>query len=466
MSPFRREALAFLELAVGLALFYYAPWPPLAALGALLFLALAWLRLDLALAFVLFSAPFYRFPKELGSSAFSLTEVTILACTLAWAGRRLHQRVTAGDWGLDLPRAWRPWNSPALLFLAAATLSLFFSEYLRLSLREYRVVVLEPFLFYLMLVSALRGERAAWRMANAFFFLGVAVSLVALFHYVFIGEVEATGGVRRMLGIYHSPNALGLFLGRVAPLALAMGLGLPLRSFLRASVSVRIRGWIDGQGPGWPYLAGFLVMGASLLLTFSRGAWLGVGAAVLLVAALQGRRAVLALAGVAGLALLAVLPFLGLGRLASTVTTSQRLYVWQSALRMIGDRPWTGVGLDNFLYYYRERGYMLPQAWREPDVSHPHNLLLDYWTRLGVLGVAALAWLQISFWRRGLSLYRMAQARRLQPVVLALMASMADFLVHGLLDNSYFLIDLAVVFWFTYGLMEVIGKEAESQEGA
>ncbi|MDP2726874.1 MAG: O-antigen ligase family protein, partial [Dehalococcoidia bacterium] len=425
-------------------------------------LALAWVRLDLALIFVLFSSPFYRFPKTFGALSFSPTEFIILACFLAWTGRCVYRRATQGDWGLDLPPGWRPWASPAAFFLAAATISLLFSQYVHVSLREYRVIVLEPFLFYLMFVSVLRGERAVWRMVNALVILGAAVSVIALYHYFFVGIVEATGGVRRMLGIYHSPNALALFLGRTAPVALALGLGFSLRAFPRVPLSARIKGWSEGWGHGWPYLAAVAIIGASLLLTFSRGAWIAVGAAFLIVASLRGRRTMLAMAGAAALVLLVALPFLSLGRLASVVTADQRLYVWQSAIQMIADKPWTGLGLDNFLYYYREGGYMLPQAWAEPDVSHPHNILLDYWTRLGVLGVASLAWLQISFWRRGLALYGRLKGRALQVVALALMASMVDFLVHGLLDNSYFLLDLAVIFWFTYGLMEVMKKETES----
>ena len=208
-------------------------------------------------------------------------------------------------------------------------------------------------------------------------------------------------------------------------------------------------------------MAAVALIGPSILLSFSRGAWLGVAVAFLLVVTLRGKRAVLALAGAAAAALIAAVPFLGLGRLVSWVTTAQRLYVWRSAVNMIADRPWTGVGLDNFLYYYRERGYMLPEAWAEPDVSHPHNIVLDHWVRLGVLGVAALAWLQVSFWQRSAALYRRLSGQRLQVLAVALMASMADFLVHGMLDNSYFLIDLAVVFWLTFGLAEVMEKECQ-----
>ena len=53
---------------------------------------------------------------------------------------------------------------------------------------------------------------------------------------------------------------------------------------------------------------------------------------------------------------------------------------------MIHDHPITGLGLDQFLYAYRGR-YILPDAWQEPNLSHPHNILLDFWVRLGIFGV-------------------------------------------------------------------------------
>ena len=32
---------------------------------------------------------------------------------------------------------------------------------------------------------------------------------------------------------------------------------------------------------------------------------------------------------------------------------------------------------------------MLPEAWREPNISHPHNWVLDFWIQMGVLGLVA-----------------------------------------------------------------------------
>jgi putative inorganic carbon (HCO3(-)) transporter len=121
------------------------------------------------------------------------------------------------------------------------------------------------------------------------------------------------------------------------------------------------------------------------------------------------------------------------------------------------------VGLDNFLYQYRTR-YVLPAAWQELDLSHPHNLVLDFWVRLGVIGVVVLAWLEGVFFRRGLAFYRRATFLPMQALAAGLMASMVAALAHGLIDQGFFLVDLAFVFMLTLGLLSH-GHQAKEQKG-
>jgi O-antigen ligase len=196
---------------------------------------------------------------------------------------------------------------------------------------------------------------------------------------------------------------------------------------------------------------------------------------------------------------LLVLPLTGAERLTSLLdlqsgTSFRRLKLWEASVNMVRDHPLLGVGLDNFLYQHRSK-YLLPEAWQEPDLSHPHNWLLDYWTRLGLLGVASLVWLQVVFFREGMRLYRGgrgelggAEARMKeaggrrqeqeaggargepggveasdeQALVLGLMASMVAFLAHGLIDNSYFVVDLAFVFMLTVGLVQRKNRIAQN----
>jgi len=155
---------------------------------------------------------------------------------------------------------------------------------------------------------------------------------------------------------------------------------------------------------------------------------------------------------------LAVLPFAGTERFASTFDLSAgtaffRLKLWRSTVNMMADHPLTGIGLDNFLYAYRTR-YVLPEASDELNLSHPHNVLLDFWTRLGVGGVFVLGWLLVAFFRAGLLRYRCLSDGDDRVFSLALLASMVAVLTHGLIDHAFFLVDLAFVFMLTLAAVQ------------
>jgi O-antigen ligase len=119
---------------------------------------------------------------------------------------------------------------------------------------------------------------------------------------------------------------------------------------------------------------------------------------------------------------------------------------------MFLDYPCLGVGPDNFLYQYRGR-YILPSAWQEPHLSHAHNFLLTYATRLGLLGLVAGILLQISFWQTTLRFNNVID-RDDRALALGLTGSMAYTLAHGLVDASYFFVDLAFAFLLTLGLVQ------------
>ena len=117
---------------------------------------------------------------------------------------------------------------------------------------------------------------------------------------------------------------------------------------------------------------------------------------------------------------------------------------------MAADHPLLGVGLDNFLYAYRGR-YIFDAAWQEPNLNHPHNILLDFATRLGLLGLLAGAWLMGEAVRALWRAIRRADTAWL-PVAAGLAGALAAMLAHGLVDHSFFLVDLAFVFFLILGV--------------
>jgi len=156
----------------------------------------------------------------------------------------------------------------------------------------------------------------------------------------------------------------------------------------------------------WLFLAAALLCLGGILVSFSRGAWLGALAALVVLAlpavrARLGERAAPALVGL-GVAL-AALAGLGLtvrGDLAGG-STPVRLLLWREAIGYIRLHP-LGIGLDQFLQYHdpnSSRSLIDPSliGTSEQFAAHPHNLVLDTWLRLGPLGLAAFGWLLARF---------------------------------------------------------------------
>ncbi|MEK7214591.1 MAG: O-antigen ligase family protein, partial [Chloroflexota bacterium] len=251
-----------------------------------------------------------------------------------------------------------------------------------------------------------------------------------------------------------SPNALALFLGRVLPVAFVL-----LWATLTAAGLADRRRWLAVAMA----TAAIAAMAGAFYFTYSRGAFLGLGAGVLFALLFLNRRAGLAATGLGAAAVIAILLAVPSERLLSATPVLQRTYVWEAALRMALDHPISGIGMDNFLYHYPR--YILAQAALEPNISHPHNLVLDYWLSLGAIGVGVGVGLQLVFWRWFIAAIA-AKVLYVRIAAVALAAGMVDFLVHGLIDNSYFLIDLAFLFWLGFGLMAVLsrGQTAVSEE--
>jgi O-antigen ligase len=125
---------------------------------------------------------------------------------------------------------------------------------------------------------------------------------------------------------------------------------------------------------------------------------------------------------------------------------------------MIRDRPFTGVGLDQFLGQYGRR-YVGIDGWPERYTSHPHNVLLDYWLNLGLAGIAIL-WLMLeAIWVRLSHAIRNPGLSAQRAGVSMLVAGLA----HGLIDNSFFLPYLATMTWI--GLMISSPRAGDSVDG-
>ncbi len=438
----RRDPPGLLMGLVTAGVLYFSPSFVLTIISAGLLWWLIYQRLELGLLLTIFWAPFFLFPVELFRYALPMAEVCVLLTALAWSVHMFVRWLSSRRQSLSIALPWSgfvkrlnalDWGM--FLFFVFGTLAVAWSVYRAEALREWRIMIFEPSLFYVMLRTTVSGRAAVGRLVGVFVLAGVVIAVLGLGMYM-VGEgaITAEGGVSRLAGVYGSPNNLGLFLDRVLPFLVVFWL-LTTRNLVRIAFGILI-----------------LVLLAAVALSQSVGAILlgipvGIGSVLLL---WHWRRGILIIAASTVAGIIAAIPLSQHPRFSrlldfSSGTSFFRLRLWQSALHMIADNPVRGLGLDQFLYAYRGR-YILPDAWQEPNLSHPHNILLDFWTRLGIGGVIAIGWLQIAFWRSAWQVYRTASDNMLRAVSIGMMGSMAALLAHGLVDNSVFVPDLAYVF--------------------
>lgn len=325
--------------------------------------------------------------------------------------------------------------------------------------REWRVIFLYVGLFAGMLAYVQRGSHQPiadqWWLVGGWLAGSTVVALIALWQYGSGTMLIDAEGVQRVRALYGSPNNLALYLERALAVTLAYAL---------FATQMRQR-WL------WVVLA--TIQGGALLLTFSKGAlFLGLPAifVILFVGGLwliwycgHSSQSLWWLAGAALLVAVLLLPFLSAERFQRLLDLEQgtgflRLQLWRSSWQMALDHPWFGVGPDNFLYAYRSY-YLLPTAWQEPDLNHPHNWPLDWWTRLGFPGLLlAVGWFVLLIWRQ----WRAFQQETHPILALGLLAAVAAALAHGLIDASYALPDLMLL-WGLFSYLPLVYENQRTQ---
>jgi O-antigen ligase len=452
----RYDSSSILLTLLTAGVFYFSPWLLLTIVALILLFVLLLVRPQTGAALMVLFAPYYLLPRSLFDRAFSMVEVISLL-TLAAVLIHLFETRNERGWSSvhELWVLFNPLDRAVMAFVGLACISLFWSDLLGVAITELRQMVLEPAILYLVLRVTPFTERERWRVIDFLIATGFLVGLYGL--YLFVQDYVSIQGFVCLRSVFGTCNNAALFMGRLLPLAAAIVL-------------------IGGtKRRRWLYGTALLIMAAATLLTTSRGSLLlglplGLGLVIII---WGGRKGAIAVGGVVTAGLLSFIPltrmiprFNNLFDFSSGTSSSFfRVQLWTSTLDMIADHPLTGLGLDQFLYAYRGR-YIQPIAWQQPDLSQPHNVLLNYWVRLGILGLIIGIWLQVIFWRTAwrLQKYFAVSSPVNRALVVGLMGSMATFLGHGMVDEVHFVIDLAFIYFMTLGLLYQL--EGEVHDGS
>lgn len=257
------------------------------------------------------------------------------------------------------------------------------------------------------------------------------------------------GRFLRAYGTFRQPNPYAGYLGYLFPIAFSLTLGAAWQ-------------WWGERQRSLFWMAIFCAisagaLGAGILMSWSRGAWLGLAAATVTVVGLRSRRAAIwATIIIAVLVLISAL--FGIGWLPEAVESRltdlggyvggpdpvrteitdanfsvlERLAHWRAGLAMFSDHPWLGVGIGNFAVNYVR--YASPH-WYEP-LGHAHNVFINFLAETGALGAGAFGifWLGVAWlgWRAA------GQRRGLEKALaIGVLGTWMHLTVHSMFDNLF-----------------------------
>ncbi len=148
-------------------------------------------------------------------------------------------------------------------------------------------------------------------------------------------------------------------------------------------------------------------------------------------------------------------------------STLNRLQYWQDTLTVIKSSPLVGAGLGNFSI---------------TGARYAHNTYLQIWAEMGFLGIISWLWLVILALVKGIRLFRnymaiyKSQNSGINSEVSVkipvysdymfpgLISAIVVFLIHNIIDFSFFLPEVSLIWWLILGLLFAEKKHVSDKD--
>jgi O-antigen ligase len=351
----------------------------------------------------------------------TVAQTAILVAEAAWLVKLLRPPRTGT---LHLPLLW-----PIAAFYLTSALASATAADPWLSFKDLRNVF-EP-VFFFVLVNHVRGETRATTLT-----------------YILIGAATLTAVYGLLQSILEGPafrvhGTMSIYMTFAGIMMLSALMALAQLLFRKPSR------W------SWGLLGAWLLLTAALIMTQTRGAWMGLAVGGGLLLAFRHKYLLLALP-VAAAVIFLVAPDTVRARVRSIidpedVTARERLYMWGSGVQMIRDHPWTGVGMHGVKGVYQS--YKHPNAVRERR-AHLHSNFFQIAAERGLLGLAAWLWIWVAFYRHAWMIFRGLGpgSQGSSALVIGSLASITGFQVAGLFEFTFGDSEVIMVVYFLMAL--------------
>ena len=447
----------------------------------ILFFILAWRRLDLAVMFLIAALPAYLIRFNILGLPSTILEAMIWVVFLAWFiknfSRVKNNFLENFKKENKKIKARYPFDWEMVLLLMIALTAVAVGEFSSSSFGIWKAYFFESVLFFVVVLNATKGEKGRNKIFWALTISALTVSALAIYQKItgqLIGNpLWAASETRRVVSFFGYPNAVGLYLG---PIVLVMMGWLTSAVTYARHEKIKI------------IFISLTIISSTLSIYFakSKGALLGVAAGLVVFGLLANKKfrcATLAVIIIAVIGIAAYQPTRDMAIRNITLTNLSgqiRQAGWSDTWQMLNDgRLLTGAGLANYqstITPYHTEGIFFkdpsdPDAqrklvfnesyrtahWQPLEIYlYPHNIVLNFWSELGLAGLLLFVWIILKYLWLGI---RNLIEQKNKYLVLGLIGAMVAVIVHGLVDVPYFKNDLAMMFWLLIAIMNLINLE-------
>ncbi len=446
-------------------------------LSLIFFLIIAILRLDLAVFLIIALLPAYLLRFNVLGIPLTFLEAMVLISFAVWFFRNIAPNLKT--WIKNRKtRTPYPYGAEIIAIIVISFIAVAVAGFNTSALGIWKGYFFEPILLFILIMNILPDAKGRKKILLALLLGAAATSIWGLFQqatglFIF-NPFWADAGTRRVVSFFGYPNAVGLFL---SPLVLIFSGWL-----------LSIKGW-SPKNTISKLLIGVTILISLLTIYFakSEGAIVGILAAAFLFMFFANRKTRIVSIGLAAIAIIAIFAiptlktYAGDKILLHDLSGEIRRRQWTETMMSLKDwKIITGNGLsgyqaavapyhqegiffnrdkiENFDAQLRASADLRAKYWQPVEIyMYPHNIFLNFWSELGILGALAFIWLIGKYLFIALKLF--FQTRNY--LILGLFGAMTVIVVHGLVDVPYFKNDLSAMFFVLLALLGSLTIEAK-----
>ncbi len=431
-----------------------------------LFALLAYKKLDWAVLFIVAGTPLYLLRFKILGIPMTVLEAMILIAFFVWFiikdGAKIKTLFKKAG-RINYPYKWEMIGVLIISWIAIITAGITNEAF-----GIFKAYFFEPLLLFILVINLFSNSEGRRKIILSLGVSALIVSLFAIYQKITGQFIDnpfwAESETRRAVSFFGYPNAIGLFL---APMTMLF-----------------ISQLFSGVTKKEKIFFGITIITSVLAIYFakSEGALIGLSAAIFVFALLANKKLRIAALATAGISLIIIFSYFPIRNFVIQKITLNdlsgqiRQQQWIETKKMFAaGHIIQGVGLSGYpkaVAPYHQEGIFLKnddpnwlekirtsveyrqKMWQPTEVyMYPHNIILNFWSELGILGVLLFCWIIAKFLWQSSRFFLTEKTSRERFIALGLMTSMVALVVHGLVDVPYFKNDLSALFWISIAIL-------------